>query len=524
MAPEHRIDWRLLFGPEAQPAKRMDGRLAASLIGLPARHHAATSTSRPTTRSRPATCSAAPPSACPPARRWRARSAPSRSRATRPGWEPFGWQGETPLWLYVLREADVRGGGERLGEVGGRLVAEVLLGLLDADPESYRVAGPRLGADAPGGGRALRRARPAGRPAVSAGGRGGPTLSLPDELDSRRLRRRVVQVTALFVAIALLAWLAPGLDSIRSRLDHADPAWLVLGVALEVASCACYVLMFGPVFCERMALRTSVEIGLAELGVGSLIPAGGLGGLALGVWALRRGGMPTDQVATRSVAFFLIKCAANFAAVAVVGIVMWLGVGRRRSRRRSPSCRRCSRWRSWPASRSLPVFLARASGDGRVARAARTLGRGVSEALRLLRTGNPAIVLGSLGYWAFDNLVLWACFRGFGVHVALTVVLMGYLIGQLGGLLPIPGGLGGVEGGLVGTLVVYGVSLRDAVAAVLAYRVIQFWIPLLLSLPAFVSLQRGLNRPERPDLCAPPIWPERDPNQARRKAACATAA
>ena len=83
--------------------------------------------------------------------------------------------------------------------------------------------------------------------------------------------------------------------------------------------------MFGPVFCERMALRTSTEIGLAELGVGSLVPAGGLGGLALGVWALRRGGMPADQVATRSVAFFLIKCAANFAAVAVVGVVLWLG-------------------------------------------------------------------------------------------------------------------------------------------------------------------------------------------------------
>jgi hypothetical protein len=54
----------------------------------------------------------------------------------------FGWEGETPLWLYVLREADVHGGGERLGEVGGRLVAEVLLGLLDADPESYRVLDP----------------------------------------------------------------------------------------------------------------------------------------------------------------------------------------------------------------------------------------------------------------------------------------------------------------------------------------------------------------------------------------------
>ncbi len=339
---------------------------------------------------------------------------------------------------------------------------------------------------------------------MSARGGGGPTLSLPEELDSHRLLRRVLQVTALFVAIGLLAWLAPGLDSIRSRLDHADPAWLVLGVGLEVASCACYVLMFGPVFCERMALRTSVEIGLAELGVGSLIPAGGLGGLALGVWALRRSGMPTDQVATRSVAFFLIKCAANFAAVAVVGIAMWLGVGPHEPPALTilPAALALAVMGGVAA---LPLFLRRASGDGRAARAVRTIGRGVSEALRLLATGNPAIILGSLGYWAFDNMVLWACFHAFGVSPALTVVLMGYLIGQLGGLLPIPGGLGGVEGGLVGTLVVYGVSVRDAVAAVLAYRVIQFWIPLLLSLPAFVSLQRGLNRPERPDLCAPAI-------------------
>jgi uncharacterized membrane protein YbhN (UPF0104 family) len=339
---------------------------------------------------------------------------------------------------------------------------------------------------------------------VTAGERGAPRLSLPNELDSRSLRRRVLQVTALFVAIALLAWLAPGLDSIRSRLEDADPAWLVLGVALEIASCASYVAMFGPVFCEHMALRTSAEIGLAELGVGSLVPAGGLGGLALGVWALRRGGMPTDQVATRSVAFFLIKCAANFAAVAVVGIVMWLGVGPPQSPALTilPAVLALA---VMAGVGSLPVFLARVSGDGRAARAARTLGRGVAEALRLLRTANPAIVLGSLGYWAFDNMVLWACFRGFGVHLALTVVLMGYLIGQLGGLLPIPGGLGGVEGGLVGTFVVYGVSVSDAVAAVLAYRVIQFWIPLLLALPAFASLQRGLNRPERPDLCAPPI-------------------
>jgi hypothetical protein len=50
--------------------------------------------------------------------------------------ETFGE--ETPLWYYVLREAEVQqNGGERLGEVGGRIVAEVLLGLLDGDPLSF---------------------------------------------------------------------------------------------------------------------------------------------------------------------------------------------------------------------------------------------------------------------------------------------------------------------------------------------------------------------------------------------------
>ena len=53
-----------------------------------------------------------------------------------------GWTGETPLWYYVFKEAEVRAGGQHLGPVGGRIVAEVLLGLLDADPGSYRSSQP----------------------------------------------------------------------------------------------------------------------------------------------------------------------------------------------------------------------------------------------------------------------------------------------------------------------------------------------------------------------------------------------
>jgi uncharacterized membrane protein YbhN (UPF0104 family) len=64
--------------------------------------------------------------------------------------------------------------------------------------------------------------------------------------------------------------------------------------------------------------------------------------------------------------------------------------------------------------------------------------------------------------------VLWVTFHAVGADVPLSVVLMGYLIGQLGGLLPLPGGVGGIDGGLIGTLVVYGAPAAATAAAVLA--------------------------------------------------------
>jgi hypothetical protein len=52
------------------------------------------------------------------------------------------WDQETPLWYYVLKESEVQSNGDRLGEVGGRIVGEVLVGLLDHDPGSFRASRP----------------------------------------------------------------------------------------------------------------------------------------------------------------------------------------------------------------------------------------------------------------------------------------------------------------------------------------------------------------------------------------------
>jgi uncharacterized membrane protein YbhN (UPF0104 family) len=336
----------------------------------------------------------------------------------------------------------------------------------------------------------------------------GGVEALPTEFTPRRLLRRFLQVLALLTILVLVAVLAPGLGEVRDKLGAANPGWLAIGVALEAASCWSYVVMFRPVFCSRMSWRTSCEIAWAELGAGSIVPASGAGGLALGAWILHRGGMPGDRIARRSVAFFLLKSSVNFAAVVVIGGLMAVGlVGPHVS----------------PFLTAVPAVLAALvivgvlalpklgpggpvePGASKLRRgtlvARRALIGGTAEAVVILRSRDLVVLGGALGYWLFDNAVLWATYRAVGAHVPVSIVLMGYLIGQLGGLLPLPGGVGGIDGGLIGTLVVYGAPAAPTAAAVLAYRVILFWLPLIGGAIAFAALRRALAENERPDLC-----------------------
>jgi uncharacterized membrane protein YbhN (UPF0104 family) len=207
------------------------------------------------------------------------------------------------------------------------------------------------------------------------------------------------------------------------------------------------------------------------------------------------------------VAFLEIKSAVNFVAVAVIGTLMAIGLlGPHQSLLLT----------ALPAALSLAFMGAVAAlsrlGPGedpgedasklrRAAHAARSaIGTGTGEALELLRHPAWRLLAGAIGYWAFDNAVLWATFKAVGADVPLTVIAMGYLIGQLGGALPLPGGIGGIDGGLLGALVVYGAKAADAAAAVFAYRIILFWLPLLAGGIAFALLLRALERGDREEL------------------------
>jgi uncharacterized protein (TIRG00374 family) len=130
----------------------------------------------------------------------------------------------------------------------------------------------------------------------------------------------------------------------------------------------------------------------------------------------------------------------------------------------------------------------------RVAAALSATSEGIDEALHQLRRADPLLLAGLVGYLVFDQLTFWASFRAVGASPELPLIWMAYLIGQLGNWPPLPGGIGGVELGLVGALVLYGLPALTATAAVLLYRVIELWIPAVLGISAFVQLRLLLRR------------------------------
>jgi uncharacterized protein (TIRG00374 family) len=95
---------------------------------------------------------------------------------------------------------------------------------------------------------------------------------------------------------------------------------------------------------------------------------------------------------------------------------------------------------------------------------------------------------------AFDIAALGFCFIAVGHQPSFGVLVWGYLIGQLAGIIPIPGGIGATEGGLIGVYALYHVPVSKAVAAVLIYRALQLWIPAVLGSVAFVQLRETLKR------------------------------
>jgi uncharacterized membrane protein YbhN (UPF0104 family) len=321
-------------------------------------------------------------------------------------------------------------------------------------------------------------------------------------LTARVTRRQLVLLGAsAVVVVAGLVVLAPalaGLPDVWRRIAHGDPWWLALALVLEALSFVGHIVLFRAVSLDgsgRIGMRASTEITLAGHMATRLFASAGAGGIALTAWALKKSGMEARDVAARMTTFLVLLYAVYMGALVLGGVGLATGVLHGGG---SPAITLI------PAAFGALVVAVVASaqlvrpGESRVRRVLAPVGEGVRQARRLVRAGNPGL-LGAIIWWGFDIATLWASFRAFGESPAVGVLVLAYFVGMLANTLPLPGGIGGVDGGMIGAFAAFGIDPGLAIVAVLAYRFFAFWLPIAPGALAFASLRRTVARWEAPD-------------------------
>jgi uncharacterized membrane protein YbhN (UPF0104 family) len=304
----------------------------------------------------------------------------------------------------------------------------------------------------------------------------------------------LVASVLLSVAVVSLVLAVPPLRGVARQIGHMRLDWVLVAIALELASCLGFVVVFR-LFFDQLPAGPARELAWAEEGSGALLPGGGVGALAVGGVLLRRAGMSTRSIIDRSSALFFLTSAVNVAALVGAGALLVIagGAGGSYEALRAdlpvlggagaavvvlaiPVVVRRSPQRDWP---SWLIDLA----------------AGITRARRSLVRPNWRL-LGAVGYLGFDIAALGAAFAAAGRPVAAAPLVLGYLIGYLANLIPVPGGFGVLEGGLAATLIAYGAPATQATAAVIVYHAIAFWIPSLGGLAGYGLLRRRLARRE----------------------------
>ncbi len=329
-------------------------------------------------------------------------------------------------------------------------------------------------------------------------------------------RREAIVFGGFTVAVlALLYFGLPrlaGIDDTWSRITEGDARWLIVCLLCELLSFAGYVWLFRAVFVpgsERIDWRASYQITMAGLAATRLFAAAGAGGAALTAWALRRSGMRARTVAVRMVAQYVLLYGVYMATLVLVGVALYEGIvsgGGDFAITVVPAIfggivivvalaftlvptqidRTLERWAGGGAGRWAGLLVS-------LSKAPAAVSAGVREALRILRERDGGAA-GAVVWWYMDVATLWAAFHAFGEAPPFFVIVMAYFVGMLGNLLPLPGGIGGVDGGMIGACVAFGVPFSLATVSVLTYRAFAFWLPTIPGAIAYFQLRGTVAR------------------------------
>jgi len=283
------------------------------------------------------------------------------------------------------------------------------------------------------------------------------------------------------LSIGVLLWVAPPAQVLNSIGDM-NPVWLLAAVAFELGSCVCYVVVFRRFFPEPPR-PVSRRVAWIAMGAGAVLPGGNFSSAATTGWLLRDHGISARRLVERCGALLCFLTLFGFFINGVAGAFLLVGIGH------GPHDLEHS---GIPILVSLFVIglavaamiIGRRYG-ARGPTAARSVVASLHGAWESL--SNPHWrMLGAAGFLWLDMAALWAACRATGHPLGVLALAVAYFIGYLSTMIPMPAGLGVLDSGLAGALVLYGFSPVASVGAVLVYHAISVWVPALGGLIAWL--------------------------------------
>lgn len=307
------------------------------------------------------------------------------------------------------------------------------------------------------------------------------------------VRRAAVWGLVAAGALSLLLAVGPLRDAL-GEIGHMNPSWLLVAIGFELASCLSYVLLFGRLFepARRKSVAKPAWIGL---GAGSILPGGNVAGAAVSGVLLHRDGVSRRRLVEQSSVLVLAINAVSIAATALCAALLLSGAasGPHDLLRAGVPLFVCAAIAG--VAIAIP-FAARRSGE-RAPRWITRLGDAIEATARSLRDPDVRL-LGALGYPLLDMGALWAACAATGHAPSVPALILAYNLGYLASAVPIPAGVGVLDGGLAAALILYGTSSTAALDAVLVYHVLAVWLPAIGGSTAWAFLSRERHgRPSR---------------------------
>jgi uncharacterized membrane protein YbhN (UPF0104 family) len=318
------------------------------------------------------------------------------------------------------------------------------------------------------------------------------------------LRRSAIRLAGFLVVVYLVLRLIPTLNQALTSLKRVSWGWVVGAIALEVLSETGFVVAWRRIVDPDRVLqrdgrgwRMDQRVAWAQLGGGLVVPGGSLGGMGVGGWILHRFGMPSKVIAERQFNLSFLNTGVDALALVIFGVGLATGIFAGEDRllltlvpAAVAACGVAGALLIAPRASSYATRLQ--ARHAKIARAITTLADAVNDTKRVLsHRGGVMTVLGAVAYLVFDLLILWLALLAVHAHPTpgFAIVLMAYIIGALGGSLPLPASIGTI-GGIAGMLIVYGVHHSPAVAAVLLHQAIGLMVPLAGGTIAYIIIRR----------------------------------